>query len=478
MPLTGSWIGDMLILAIVGLMAAHSYRLHATGRWMAFDPLNFLWAGAAVVYVMQPVMYSESLRSWRIPGILEKTLLWILITLAFVIVGYETRLGASVARALPLPPSRLKPMGLVVVSTLFIGLGFLGYAYLASTAGGMEAWLSVGRGGTDWAQVSKYLALLENFLPLGVAILLFHVNMHRAGLVVRLIAWIFAALMWLWLVYLGTRSRTIIFTGVVMMAYYLPRRRTLPLWVGVLVFVLLFFLVRFQEHYRDQFTGLSFNLGDIDPTEAKARILPTFLGGSKLAKEELVSTGLEFNCAMAVVELVPDTVNYNYGRCFLEFVTRVIPKQLWPEKPYPHYEAFTPIYDQGDISASWVEGTHTPILAGPAFTLVGHYYAIGGPLALALGGLFTGTLLRSVRSYWDRLPGGEGMMVVFPFTSSIGFFEVTGTPLFWIFTLPFVLVPLIAMLYFCREGAPRRRRKLRGKSTSAANLSVRTNSVG
>lgn len=472
MPLTLSWSGDFLLLLVVGLAVIHSIRLHATRRWLAFDPLNFLWAGVFVVYVMQPVMHAATLRTWHQPGIFEATLFWAFFTLSFVVAGYEMASKSSCAMYLPSIPSRLIPVRLTIVSFLFIGLGCMGYAYLISSAGDFKAWLAVSRGGTDWESVSKYVALLENFLPLGVGLLLFQANLHRLGFLLRLAAWLMAGLMWLWFVYLGTRSRTIMFTGMMMMAYYLPRRRNPPFWMISVVFVFLFLLVRFQENYRSQFTDLSFNLGTIDVSEAKARILPSFLSGAEAAKDEQVSTGLEFNCNMAVVELVPKVVDYNYGKCLLEFFTRLIPRRLWPEKPYPHYEAFTPIYDQGDLSSSWVEGTNVPILAGPSFTLVGHYYAIGGPFALILGGLFTGALLGLIRSYWDRFPQREGLLVVLPFVSSIGFFEATATPLFWIFTLPFALAPLLVSIHFCRETSTIRNNTKRRNSAGRRHVQM------
>jgi hypothetical protein len=256
-------------------------------------------------------------------------------------------------------------------------------------------------------------------------------------------------------VYLGTRSRTIQYTALLMMAYYLPRRRSPAPWLIALVFAGLFVLVGFQAGYRSQFTDLSLHLERVDLTEARLQILPGFAGGSRELQLGRVSSGAEFNCVMAAVELVPTRVPYNYGSCLLEFATRLIPRQFWPAKRYPHYEAFTPIYDQGNLSAFWVTGTRVPIMAGPAFTFVGHYYAMGGPLALVVAGLLTGTLFRLIRSVYELAPGNQSAIVIYPWLVGIGFFEAAGTPLFWIFTVPVVLLPLGLAIYLARERTAR-----------------------
>jgi hypothetical protein len=130
---------------------------------------------------------------------------------------------------------------------------------------------------------------------------------------------------------------------------------------------------------------------------------------------------------------------------------------MWPEKRYPHFEAFTPIYQRADLSEYWVTYATTPILAGPAFGYIGHWYAVGGPIALVFAGLFTGGLFRAIRTIFNRPEKREGdlvlyMLVIMP----IGFGDAASTPLFWIFTLPLILMPLLVLLYLTR----RRDRKL------------------
>jgi hypothetical protein len=111
-----------------------------------------------------------------------------------------------------------------------------------------------------------------------------------------------------------------------------------------------------------------------------------------------------------------------------------------------------------DLSRYWVPYPTTPILAGPAFGYIGHWYAVGGAVALVFAGLFTGGLFRTIRTIFNRPEKREGdlvlyMLVIVP----IGFGEAASTPLFWIFNLPLMLMPLLVLLYLTR----RRDRKLR-----------------
>ena len=121
-------------------------------------------------------------------------------------------------------------------------------------------------------------------------------------------------------------------------------------------------------------------------------------------------------------------------------------------KRYPQYEAFTPIYQMEDLSRYWVPNVTTPILAGPAFGYIGHWYAVGGAVALVFAGLFTGGLFRAVRTILNRPEKREGdlvlyMLVIVP----IGFGEAASTPLFWILTLPPMLMPLLVLVYLARR---------------------------
>ena len=71
------------------------------------------------------------------------------------------------------------------------------------------------------------------------------------------------ALLWLWFLYLGSRSRMIAQSLFMLTAYYLPRRRNPKWWLALLCFAGVYVAVNFQD-YRGNFTNLSFNLDQLD----------------------------------------------------------------------------------------------------------------------------------------------------------------------------------------------------------------------
>jgi hypothetical protein len=446
--LTPTLFGDFAILCVLAMIGAHAALLYAQGRWLLFDPLNMFWAGCLVVYVLQPVKYGDVFVVWYSSEIFDQTLLWIVCAAAAVIVGYESGLGRGAGRFLPHFPERLCPARTALAAVALLAAGLLGYSQLIASAGSLGAWLSVARGGTDWQAVSGYVAVLADLLPIGVLLLLFHAELHRPALARRCASWVLGALLLLWFIYLGSRSRTIATLLLLLMACYLPRRRNPPLVLCAVAFLGLLLLVNFQTQYRENFTDVSFNYEDLDADNVWQKIAPSWLGGDATQQIESVSRGIDFSATMAVVALVPEEVDYNYGYALLEFATRPIPRALWANKHYPYYEAVTPIMRSAGLSSNWVEHGAVPVLAGPAFTFVGHWYTVGGPLALLIAGLATGVFFRILRTLLDRQPWSEGGIIFYSTLPMLGFLEAAATPMFWIFTYPFLWAALLVILQF------------------------------
>jgi hypothetical protein len=443
-------LSSLLIVGIVVLMGGHTLSQVRRGRWVALDPLNAFWAGVLVIYVIQPIQFGDVFIRWHTAGVMEWTLGCSLLAFGFLVLGYEAPLGATMGQKLPQMPRRLSGVALTVVAWGLIGLGLVGYVYLIGTSGSLWEWLETPRGGTNWRVVNAYIAMLTSLLPIGIMLLLFCVNFQRAPVWATGTAWTLAVLLSVWVLYLGSRSQFLGSVLTMVGAYYLPRRTNAPVWILVVTFVVLIGAVSFLGSYRANFTNLSFNLDQIDFEEVEKRIMPEFLGGdSKLRKRE-VAGGNDFNCVMSVVELVPNEVDFNYGFCLMEFLTRPIPRSMWPDKVYPHYEAFTPIYERGRLSTWEIYTPQKTLLAGPAFTFVGHWYAVGGPLVLTVAGFLTGCFFRMIRSIYDRAPGNQGDTIAYFMLMPIGFGEAAATPLFWIFHGPILLVG-IGVLYVCRQ---------------------------
>ncbi len=451
MNLGCSPLSCLLIGAIVGLIGWHTLSLMRRKAWLALDPLNAFWGGVLAVYVLQPIQFGDVLTGWHPAGVMEWTLGYSLLAFGAVVLGYEARWGSRWGRGLPQMPARLNAGRLTWVACVFIGLAFIGYAYLVGTAGGFWDWLAVPRGGTNWVVVNAYIASLIYFLPLGIAFLLFRVHMWWAPPWAVALVWSLQVLLALWNVYIGSRSQVIVSGLTMLAAYYLPRRQNPPVWLLVTSFLGLTLTVNFMGSYRENFVNLSFNLDQMDLDDVERRVLPGFLGGDEKLQKRAVVWGVDFNCVMSVVDLVPQEVDFNRGACLLEFVTRPIPRAIWPDKVYPHYEAFTPIYDRARLSNTVVSTSRQLILTGPAFTFVGYWYAVGGPLVLAAAGFLTGCLFRMIRTVYERSSSNQGNKILYMFLVPIGFSEAAATPLFWIFGVGMFLIPIAIILFACRD---------------------------
>lgn len=447
---TPSLFVDFLLLLILLLILAHSLSLYWRGRWFVFDPINFFWVGVSVLYIQQPISYYDNFQKWYGDPLIIETLAWVAFGILFLIIGYEANWGKRWAEKIPQMPRQLSSKGLTISALLLICVGLLGWKVMFDSAGGLHAWASVARGKTDWENLSGYTAVVAALAPLGVSLLVLNAEMYRAKLFYRFIAWMFMAGVLLWMFYLGSRSRVIFTVVSALLIWYLPRRTNPPVALLLPVFFALMLITSFQQYYRGYFYDFSFHFGQIDWTEARETILPDFFG-EKHKQSNKISKGIEFSCTIAVINLVPRYVDYNYGYSQLEFLTHPIPRSLWPEKRYPHYEAFTPIYLRGGLTKKWVTHVYRPFLSGPSFGYIGHWYAVGGWVVLILAGLVTGSLLRAIRSIYDRSEGRGGDLVLFMVMAPVGFLDVAGEPFFWMFTIPLTLIPLVILVYMARH---------------------------
>ena len=448
--LTPSITGDLFLLAIVALIGTHTFISWSRGTWILFDPLNTFWAGVLVCYVLQPISGADLFISWHGEPIFSKTLFAALWGLSFVVLGYELNQARSAALAIPPLPDKLSPAGLLVAGITLIALSLFGYYYIIQKSGGWSEWVAVGRGGTDYEAVKGYLPELANMLPAGILLLFFRAQAYRHSIssLGRAAGWLAAVILIWWFIYIGSRSRLIMTLTFLLASYYLPRgRRPSFVIVGFLVFATVL-AMNFLE-LRGSFNNLSFNLSQFTAEELRDRLLPPFLGGSKELSKDKIVPGIEFNCALSVVDLVPEKVSYTYGYGFLEIFTRPIPRSLWSSKPYPHIEAQQEILKAADLTLATVRTVQDrDLLMGPAFAFVGYWYLTGGFVALAVGGFVTGTLLRFIRTLYDVSPRNHSMLIIYPLLLPIGFLEAASTPWYWLFTYPFLLIPLVLLLRF------------------------------
>ncbi len=440
MIFTNSYISDFILIATIAVISLHAKILHNRGRLIIFEPLFTFWAGILITNIYQPIIYYKQLLNWHQSPDIQYALFMSLFGVCFVILGYELNIGRRLRQRFIGHGLGLKPRNLLNVSLFSGAIGLVAYFIAFNSAGGLSQWLSNPRGGTDYAVLSGYLTQSMEFL--GLSIWLFYywalnVNTNKfwsaIGIVVGLI-YLF------WLFYLGTRSRLIIFTVLLLGSYFLPRKKIPNIAFSILLFVILLFATKLQETQRSNFKNLSF---DVEQS-AIWDVFNILTTGGNASDEIVASKGLDFNVTVTTLELVPDKVSFNYGYGLLEIITRPIPSFIWPEKNYPLAESFQGVYRMGGLTESNSPGKD--FLAGPALNFVGYWYYMFGFVSLCLGGLMTGIIYRAIGSLGMASPETEGNYILLLFLSQIGFVDAAATPLTWIFIIPINILPLLFIL--------------------------------
>ncbi len=444
---------NVWLAASLAVIVGHTLLLRAKGRLLLFDPLYTFWGGFVVCNILQPMDYVDDLVRWNGLATYETTLFYSFVGALCVAIGYEGSAGPRVAARLPRLPRRLDPKRFFLAGLVAVAAGAWDFHLQFLSAHGLREWLSWPRGGTDWTKVDGLVGTLEQLVVLGAFLLLLHVNIHPVGAAKKFLAYGYAAALWVWYVYLGTRSRTVTVLMLCAAAYYVPRRRNPPFLAAGVVFLALYVLTNFEGVYRGNFYDLSFHLDRLDPARAEAICLPKFLGGDPWLQRHLVDKGIDFNVDATTVAVVPNQAPFSYGWNLAELVTRWIPHSIWPEKPYPALEAMQGVFRQ----LTTHQQGDTGLLDGPSITFLAFWYDILGPVAVVLGGLFTGAMFRTLRSILDRDPGCQGDLTFYCTCIGIGFSESASQPLMWLPLYVFVWIPILAIIYYCRvpeEPAP------------------------
>lgn len=444
--MTSSFFANLLILLIVGTCLVHVLGAVKRKRFFVFDPLIFFWVGVIVIYVLEGISNYDFYVTYYGESVVLDVLLWIWVGIIFLQLGYRLKWGSKLADRLPVPPRRLRPDRFLAFSLSLIAIGLVGWWLQIMTAGSVAAWGAVARGGENWEELSGYVTLMAGLLTIGVSLFVLHVELHRRSPALRLLAWSMLALQLLFFLYLGSRSRTISIVLIALMAWSLPRRKNPSILLMSTLFVGLFLVTSFQAEYRGHFKNFSFNLDEISWDEVPSKILPKFITGYQSLKS--VSLGSEFGLTSAVVQLVPDRIPYAYGYEFLQIITNVIPRSLFPEKPYPRGESWSEIHMVAGTSSWWVEHVHKPFIAGPSPGYIASWYYNGGVVGLILGGMATGVFLRLIRGIYDRSKNNESFLIIYLVMVPIGFGEATGHPFSWVYSLPIIFVPLIFIIKF------------------------------
>lgn len=416
------------------VMLLFVYRQIRAKIFFPFDPIIMFFAGCFYIYILQPYKYLDTLLSWHHDGemVFFQTSFAVFLSMLMVIAGYCSKFAQQLSQKLPKVDysfSKTKVSWLILFAFL---LSLSGYWFCFQSAGGLQHWLAVPRGGTDYEKISIWLVSFSVFLPACVTFIIFY-SRWFPGFLSYLFAGVSFLLCYLWYFYLGSRSLTIYLlgTGCYVLAVTSKRKS-----INILLLAVLFFFLAWQTEFlathREHFYDLSFH------PELWQPVYKT---------EEPVSRGIEYNCMMTVFEFSPELIPYNCGYPLLEFVTRPIPRSWWPGKRYPMAESFSDYCKYGHLTDHVLENLSVPVYAGPAFTFVSFYYSMGGWLFLLAASFATGIVFYALRSFLEKSNYSQPASLYYMLFFSNGYGQVIGTPLVFLFS---IWGPLLGVWCICK----------------------------
>jgi hypothetical protein len=111
--------------------------------------------------------------------------------------------------------------------------------------------------------------------------------------------------------------------------------------------------------------------------------------------------GDEFDSFLAIVDLYPENVPFDYFEIYARIPLHPIPRLLWPEKPL----LFTSSWDDFLFRSG--------IGVGASESLLGDFYIQMGLGGAAIGMFVVGIIWRFLYAYLQRFPSGDFMQLVY-----------------------------------------------------------------
>jgi hypothetical protein len=434
-------ISDLLTLAVL-VVPVLFYLSNQRKDWWFLDPINTFW----VMYVLFGVVeFWPNRVGWSdIYGdsVVQLTLCMYVLAGVGVWIGYALHAGRALGEKLPVLKGQDRQSRFLLVGASLLAVGLLAYAYVIRVSGGLEEYLSSSRTYIRFDVLGGYMLNLLSCVSLGLMILLCTTYYNRRYPVLKWLVLFATAMFAVWNIYSGTRSGIISTAAVILGAVYGARRRNPPLLVAAGTLAVTVFLVGFVAGYRGQMYGGSFNSNDAAPAMWNRSMQFYTTNG-----EGGLQLGSEFGMSLAAVKYVPDAVPFDRGYMLLELFTMPVPRAWWPEKVYPEGQAWDRLHRVAG-TAQWVNAAG--LLSGPAPGLVGKYFYMGGALGVALGSLWTGIFLQSVRTYVRRYSGVTGVLLAVG-CCLFGFSEMNN-PLAWPYAwLPATGIGIFLTAMLCRK---------------------------
>lgn len=390
------------------------------------------------VFALKDVLYA------RFPeDLIAQGLLVALAGLAAFYLGCRSHWPWRLALALPKAPARWPRGALFPYALVLFLIATAGEAVFIGRSGGFEHFFSASRGAGDYQGNTAYLYNLRWLCVPAGAIILVEIFSNQLRGAKKLLG---ASLIGLAIAYhflIGQRSAMLIFGLLVAAAWFYAHRSHPRTSLRLALIFLPFYLAigfiglfRGEFHLHSSFTKTS---GFFQQSETT--ILKTISKNFIYTGSDPDNPHQEPVLYLAVLNAVPDLVDYDYGEPYLNYVVHWIPRLWWPDKPNFRLDG-----------AKRLEGALQTDLQGPVLTVLGYFHANLGLAGVFVGMFVTGVGLTALYLWFRLQPGSLGALLIYLhlFHYGIGAAFCQGIFTGWDTILPFSLLPALGGFFYLR----------------------------
>lgn len=387
----------LLLLVIMGPVVARVIN----GTFDVFEPITVLVAVYTFYFVIGPAInlltgqYLFVGRDFR--PLYAEGLILLIFGVASLWVGYHLpighKLGAAIAGRIKSDVAELATLRRYAWAlTLLAVTGFVMWSVISNHSilqyflRPLASWSGQAETQTGGLEINYLFLCIEWLIPAFVILL------ASGGLRNRVVRYAYLTATVVLYASIGFRYRLVILVAAIVIAAYL-RRKTRPRVVSLIAAMLVIFtLVGFVGGSRiaTRLTGEA----TLGPSQEQ------FISGT-------TSDTRIFDAYLAVVDAVPERINYAYLEPIGYIFIIPIPRFIWPDKPFPDY--------LNDVHRAI--GTSEALYSGAAIPHFGEYYLAFGIVGLILGMAAFGVGCRALWGFYKANPDNGWVRVIFAVSS-------------------------------------------------------------
>src|SRR5262249_4784241 len=292
--------------------------------------------------------------------------------------GYYLPFGRTIASSLPRFQQPISRSRLRRIAWFFVLIGVFAYGSLIGATGGLGNFLSSPRGFPTAFRESVWASYLLTpvWFILPAFLILYHDNLTQPGKTRRWLLWVSVGLPFLiLLLFRGERKVIYLVLGVLVLRYLAAKPLSYVKTGIILISTLL--LVSVLPAYRGVHLG-----SDLQQLETP------FLEAVHYGALEGSEGQEELHSYLAVLDLFPDQIDYDYGAEYYALFISWIPRAWWPSKPTL-------------MSPRWEEYlSQSGINSGGATTLLGDLYMVLGLSTVFVGMMCLGVFWKAIYQYY------------------------------------------------------------------------------